>query len=123
MGADEVEVDDAVAAAFAQRVAPPDEASLQVEGDALVVDGWWPAALWLGPTTCLVRRDDCPREGLLVALGAALRQAGLDVVEVGLAAPIEAISVGRLGLLGGDWQVWSTDPDAAQAAIISAASA
>ncbi len=122
MAADEVNVDHAVAMAFVRRVSPPDEPSVQVEGDALMVDSWWPAALWLGPSTCLVRRDECPRPTLPIALEAALGEVGLAEVDVGLDAPIEAISVGRLGVLGADWQVWSSDVEVAGAAIATAVS-
>ncbi len=122
MAADEVDVDYAVAMAFVRRVSPPEEPSLQVEGDALMVEGWWPAALWLGPSTCLLRRDDCPRPALPGALEAALQEVGLAVVDVALAAALEAISVGRLGVAGGDWQVWSSDVEVAEAAIATAVS-
>ncbi len=113
---------DAVVAAFVQRTGAPDDAGLRVEGDALVVDGWWPAALWLGDTTCLTRSDGCPRAGLPGELAAGLAAIGLQPVEADLDAAIEAVSVGRLGLLGGDWQVRSTSLDAARAAVTSAAS-
>ena len=113
---------DAVVAAFVQRTGAPDDAGLHVEGDALVVDGWWPAALWLGHTTCLTRSDGCPRPELPGELAAGLAEIGLEPVETGLDAAIEAVSVGRLGLLGGDWQVRSTSLDAARAAVTSAAS-
>lgn len=111
------------AAAFAARRPLPDDPSLLVEGDALLVEGWWPAALWLGPNTCLVRVDDSPRPNLPVALQAALAERHRYQVDVGLEASIQAISVGRLGQLGAEWQVWSTDVDTAQAAIAAAASA
>ena len=111
------------AAAFADRRPLPDDSSLLVEGDALLVEGWWPAALWLGPDTCLVRVDDSPRPNLPVALQEALAERARHQVDVGLEASIQAISVGSLGQLGAEWQVWSTDIETARAAIAAAASA
>ncbi|HSH22920.1 MAG TPA: hypothetical protein VK975_02555 [Acidimicrobiales bacterium] len=111
-----------VLAAFVERGPAADDGQVAIEGDALMVDGWWPAALWLGPTTCLTRADGCPRPGLPEALAAGLASIGVHEVEVDLAAAVEAISVGRLGLLGGEWQVRSTSDDAARSAVTAAAS-
>ena len=109
--------------AFVRRLAPPDDARVRVEGDALMVDGWWPAALWLGPRTCLTRADGCPEPELPGALASGLAGVGLEPVDVDLHAAVEAVSVGRLGLLGGGWLVRSTSADAARDAVASAASA
>ncbi len=111
-----------VLAAFVHRLPAADDGPVTIEGDALMVDAWWPAALWLGPTTCLTRADGCPRPGLPEALAAGLAGIGVHEVEVDLAAAVEAISVGRLGLLGGEWQVRSTSDAAAVAAVSAAAS-
>ena len=115
--------DHPVVDAFVRQVAAPDDARLRVEGDALMVDGWWPAALWLGASTCLTRADGCPQPELPAALASGLAGVGLEPVELDLDAAVEAISVGRLGLLGGGWLVRSTSVDAARAAVASAASA
>ncbi len=123
MEAEDVAQEVAVVRAFARREPqPPDAPSVAVEGDALMVGRWWPAALWVAPSTCLVRVDDCPLPEVPGAVATALGEVGLKMVDVGLAAPIEAISVGRLGELGADWQVWSSDVDAARDAITTAAS-
>ncbi|MBW3641327.1 MAG: hypothetical protein KY447_00270 [Actinobacteria bacterium] len=123
MEAEDVAQEIAVVRAFARREPqPPDAPSVAVEGDALMVDRWWPAALWVASSTCLVRVDDCPLPEVLGAVATALGEVGLKMVDVGLAAPIQAISVGRLGVLGADWHVWSSDVDSARAAIADAAS-
>ncbi|MGI8759687.1 MAG: hypothetical protein ACR2K0_10330 [Acidimicrobiales bacterium] len=111
---------DDVVRAFANRVAAPDNALVRVDGEALTVDDWWPAALWLGPATCLVRLDEGPGPGLPAQLAQALAAAGLKSVDADPSA-IEAITVQRLGLMGAAWQVWADDDDTARAAIADAA--
>lgn len=106
--------------AFAKRVPVPDHASVRVDGDALTVDDWWPAALWLGPATCLARLDEGPAPDLAAQLAAALTAAGLRPVEADPSA-VEAITVQRLGLMGAAWQVWAEDDSTAAAAIANAA--
>lgn len=109
-----------VVQAFVDRVAPPDDASVRVDGDALTVDDWWPAALWLGPATCLTRLDEAPAPDVPAQLAKALAAAGLRPVDTDPSA-IEAITVQRLGLMGAAWQVWANDENTAQIAIATAA--
>lgn len=112
----------AVVQGFAERAPVPGDPELAVEGDALTVDGWWPAALWVGPATCLVRLDEDAHAEVAGALAEALGAVGLVAVEADLEAPIEAVTIQRLGLMGARWQVWSTDADAARSSITQAAS-
>ncbi|MGH2705604.1 MAG: hypothetical protein ACRDJ4_11070 [Actinomycetota bacterium] len=94
-----------------------DDASLSVQEDALIVDGWWPAAVRLGRNTHLVRLDqDGPELDLPEQLASALAAAGLTRLE-GDWPLIEAITLQRLGLLGAQWDVWAPSQTEAEAAI------
>lgn len=110
-----------VVSAFVSRVPAPGHPSLQVEDDALVVDGWWPAAMWLGREACLVRVDDSPGDAVAAQLTEALAARGMVVIDADLDAPVEAITMQRLGLIGARWQLWATDEAAARAAVAAAA--
>ncbi|HWH35212.1 MAG TPA: hypothetical protein VNT56_07815 [Acidimicrobiales bacterium] len=110
-----------VVEAFAARRTPPGDPAYGAEGDALMVDGWWPAALWLGPNTCLVRLDEGPRAPLADSLRTALTGAGLEPLHRDLDAATEAVSAYRLGVVGGRWQAWATSESAGVADISAAA--
>ncbi|MGI9120928.1 MAG: hypothetical protein ACR2G7_12550 [Acidimicrobiales bacterium] len=112
---------DEVVLGFVNRGPVPGDPDLAVDGDALTVDGWWPAALWLGPSTCLVRLDESTQPALAGALAEALGATGLVVVEADMDAPVEAVTIHRLGLMGARWQLWSTDVTTARSAITQAA--
>lgn len=108
--------------AFVEATDPPGDPSLTVEGDKLVVDGWWPAALRLGPRTCLVRVDDGPDAGLPVQLVDALSDRGLVEIEAAdLGAPVLAVAMQRMDVLAALWQVWSEDEATARSVIGDAA--
>ena len=113
--------DDEVVQAFVRRTPAPTSADLDIEGPALMVDRWWPAALWLGPATCLVRLDEGPRPELSQSVERALGDAGMEVVHLDLDAPIEAITAQRLGVIGARWRVWATSADAGRADVATAA--
>jgi hypothetical protein len=110
-----------VVTAFVSREPAPGHPSLQVEEDALVVDGWWPAALWLGREACLVRLDDSPGDAVAAQLAQALTARGMVVVAADLDVAVEAVTMQRLGLIGARWQVWAADEPTAQAAVGAAA--
>jgi hypothetical protein len=110
-----------VVTAFASREPAPGHPHLQVEGEALVLDGWWPVALWLSPEACLVRLDESPGEAVAADLAEALAGRGLAVVEADLDAPVEALTMQHLGLIGACWQLWAPDEAAARAAVATAA--
>ena len=110
-----------VVSAFVARVPAPGHPSLQVEDDALVVDGWWPAALWLGREACLVRLDESPGDAVAAQLAETLAARGMVVVDADLDAPVEAITMQRLGLIGARWQLWAADEGAARSAVAAAA--
>lgn len=113
---------DEVVLAFVNRGPVPGVPDLTVDADALTVDGWWPAALWLGSSTCLVRLDESTQPALAGALAEALGATGLVVVDADMDAPVEAVTIHRLGLMGAHWQVWSTDTTTARSSIAEAAS-
>lgn len=109
-----------VVAAFVGRLPAPGDPSLQIEGNSLMIDGWWPAALWLGPSTCLVRLDEGAKAEVPAWLDEELSATHLVPVDADLDAPLEAISVQRLGLIGAAWRIWSLDEPTARAAVVEA---
>lgn len=112
---------DGVVQAFVARTGAPAQAGLDIEGPALMVDRWWPAALWLGPATCLVRLDDGPRPELAEVLERALGDAGMEVTDLDVDAPVEAITAQRLGVIGARWRLWATSAAAGRADVAAAA--
>ncbi|HEV2767691.1 MAG TPA: hypothetical protein VGV63_08305 [Acidimicrobiales bacterium] len=112
---------DGVVSAFVSRGPVPGHPSLQVEEDALIVDGWWPAALWLGREACLVRLDESPGTAVAAQLAEALTTRGMVAVDGDLDAPVEAVTMQRLGLIGATWQLWAADEADARAAVAAAA--
>ncbi|MFN2505849.1 MAG: hypothetical protein ABR540_16740 [Acidimicrobiales bacterium] len=110
-----------VVKAFVNQEDPPDDASLSVTRDILLVDRWWPAALWLGPATCLVRTDDGPDQDLPAELAEALSRRGLMEIEADLEAPVLSVTMQRVDVIAGSWTVWSVDEATARQAVGDAA--
>ena len=107
--------------AYVSGVAMPDDSALSVESEALYVDSWWPAAVRLGARVHLVRiYEDGPQPELSVELAQLLAESGLE--HVGDDWPlIESVTLQRLGVLGGHWQVWAESKAAAETAVSKAA--
>jgi len=98
-----------------------DGGALSVQEEALYVDGWWPAAVRLGPQTHLVRTDlDGPEQDLTQVLMEALESAGLRPIQ-GDWSVVEAVTFQRLGLVGATWQVLGTSEAQARLDIEAAA--
>ena len=93
--------------------------------DVVVADGWFPVGLWLGPTTCLVRVDEGPDESVVDRLKATLTELGCGPVDVAedLQAAMLALTMTRVDVIAGTWNVWSVDEPTARAAITAEATA
>lgn len=94
---------------------------LHIEGDCLVLDGWWEAAFRVGPTTFAVRAEPPPGGATVVDdVAAELAAQGLQEVPVdpSLLCAITYTAI-DLGLV--DWKLWSSDVATAQAALAARA--
>ena len=97
--------------------------TLHVEGDALMLNGWWHLAFRVAPDAFILRNEEPPEpttalEEVASALEAqGLRQVGVDLP---LIQPVTyvALSLGHVS-----WAMWCTDLESAQAALTAAAGA
>lgn len=91
--------------------------------DILRVDEWFPAALWLGPSTCLVRTDEGPEPDLPARLAEALSQKGLVEISPAedLQAAVLAVAMQRVDVIAASWTIWSVDEPTARADVTAAA--
>ncbi|MBW3574196.1 MAG: hypothetical protein KY450_04915 [Actinobacteria bacterium] len=95
--------------------------ALHIEGDLLVLDGWWEAAFRVAPTTFAVR-DEPPPGGSTVLDDVAAELVSRGLAEVA-ADPslLFAITYTDIDLGPVDWKLWSTDPATAEAALAARA--
>ncbi|PZS21275.1 MAG: hypothetical protein DLM54_04575 [Acidimicrobiales bacterium] len=84
--------------------------TLHVEGDILMFDGWWQAALRVSPRTFAVRAEEPPKPtDVLECL--ADRLAGRALSDVGSDFPlVGVITYAEIALGPVAWDVWSPDP-------------
>lgn len=92
-------------------------ATVHIEGDCLMLDGWWEAAFRVAPTTFAVR-DEPPPLDTTVLDDVAAELAAQGLVEVP-ADPslLFAITYTTIDLGPVDWKLWSTDLVTAEAAL------
>ncbi len=96
---------------------------LHIEGDCLVLDGWWEAAFRISPETFAVRNESPPeRSSVLDDVAAALSARGAQEVEANPAMLI-AITYTSIDLGAADWTMWSNDAATADAALAGRAGA
>ena len=117
---DDREVIDAFISAGAKRAFGP---TFHVEGDALMLNGWWHTAFRVSPGVFAVRneepRDDAPSLPLLMA---ALEAFGLS--EVAVDHPlIQPITYTELSLGQVSWALWAEDLPSAEQALAARAGA
>lgn len=97
--------------------------NLHVEGEALLLAGWWPAGFRLAPDAFLVRDESPPVASTVFRdLTGELRERGLGEIP-GDHPLVHVIALTDLSLTGVDWQVWTTDADRAAAVLTERASA
>ena len=95
--------------------------TLHIEGDCLVLDGWWEAAFRVAPTTFAVR-DEPPPDHATVLDDVAAELASRGLVEVPAdPSPLFAITYTAIDLGPVDWTLWSTDLATAEAALAARA--
>lgn len=92
--------------------------SLNIERDALLLDGWWHSAFRVSPRAFMVRTDEPPSDSnLLDDLSAELTQVGLS--RVGDHLPLTtALAYAQLSLgTGVNWALWAADRAGGEAAL------
>lgn len=96
---------------------------LHVEGDALLLDGWWHSAFRVSTTTFLVRNEEPPGgSSVLIDVAGELAAEGLQQVGVDLPL-IQPVTYAELSLGSVSWALWSTDLASAEHALAERAGA
>jgi len=92
--------------------------TVNVEGDALLLDGWWHAAFRISPDTFMVRTDEAPGDTVaLDTITAELKARGIGHVADELPLTT-ALAYAHLQLgTGVTWGLWATDRSAGEAAL------
>jgi hypothetical protein len=114
---DDLELIDAFVNGGAQRAFGE---TLHVEGDVILIDGFWHAALRVTPECFTVRSEEPPIEGTtLQDIERALTARGLaHVMDDHPGIPVLTMAKASLGFV--PWAVWGTDAAAADAALAKA---
>lgn len=90
---------------------------LLIEGDALLLDGWWQAAFRLADDAFLVRAEAPPVPTDLVdRLTGALHAAGLEEIP-GEHKLVHAVTYAELSVVGVHWTLWAPDAPRGTAAL------
>ena len=111
---DDLEVIDAFVNHGARRGFGPE---LHVEGDVLMLDGYWHLALRVSEDAFILRHEEPPREtGVLDDIAAALAARGLSHVASDLPG-ITVLTMSKASLGYVPWDVWATDAATAEAAV------
>jgi len=91
--------------------------TLHVEGEVLMLDGWWHTALRVSADTFIVRNEDPPSDTTVIAdLAEAFSGRGLSMVGEDLPL-IQPITYTAISFGANSWRMWATDLDAANAAL------
>ncbi len=94
---------------------------LHIEGDCLVLDGWWEAAFRVAPTTFALRDEPPPDDAdVLDRVAAELAAQGLQEVPADPSL-LFAITYTTIDLGPVDWKLWSSDLATAEAALAARA--
>jgi len=96
--------------------------TLHVEGDALLLDGWWHAAFRMAHDTFIVRDEETPDgSDALEQVRSALGARGLNMVGVNLPL-IQAVTYTEIIVGDLSWELWATTLDAGTQAVAARAS-
>lgn len=94
--------------------------SLHIEGDVLILDGWWHVCLRMSDDAFVVRAEEPPRETTVMDdIAGALSARGLRHVATDLPG-ITVLTMSKASLGFVSWDVWSTDLERGQAALATA---
>lgn len=97
--------------------------TLHVEGDGLLLDGWWHTAFRVSPDTFAVRNEEPPGEtSALEQVAGELSRRGLQQVGVDLPL-IQPVTYAALSLGSVSWALWSSDLAAGERALAERAGA
>ncbi len=97
--------------------------TLHVEGEVLLLNGWWHAALRISPDAFIVRNEE-PREESTVLGDLASALADRHLQNVGIDLPlIQAVTYAHLSLGQMSWALWAQDLPAGERALINRVSA
>lgn len=92
--------------------------TLHIEGDALLIEGWWPAVYRIGPGAFILRGEDPPFDtNVMAEARSVLTAAGLTYVASDLPAVTQITYTSQYSLGYVPWDVWGTDLAAAEAAL------
>ncbi len=106
-----------VGAAFLGGAAEAAGPTLHIERDALLLEGWWHAAIRLRSDVFALRIDTPPSASpCLDRLADDLTARGLRVVVAGHPL-MQPLTYAELDLVGAEWALWATDPDTAEVAL------
>lgn len=110
--------DRAVVEAFVAGAREGSGPTIHLEGDVLMLAGWWQAVVRVQPDVFAVRNEPPPPEApqALELVSAALADRGLRGVVEGHPL-MQALTYAELSLIGPDWTLWATDADAAERAL------
>ncbi|MBW3555496.1 MAG: hypothetical protein KY454_01020 [Actinobacteria bacterium] len=93
--------------------------TLHVEGDVLLLNGWWHVALRISPDAFIVRNEE-PREESTVLEDIARALGARQLQQVGVDLPlIQAVTYAHLSLGQMSWQLWAADLGAGERALIN----
>ncbi len=95
--------------------------TLHVEGEVLLLNGWWHAAMRISPEAFIVR-NEAPREESTVLEDMATALGGRELDHVGTDLPlIQAVTYAHLSLGHMSWQLWAADLSAGERALVNRA--
>ncbi len=105
-GVDDLEVIEAFVGHGARKAFGP---TLHIEGDGLLLDGWWHSAFRVSSDTFTVRNEEPPGDSrVLQDMAAALARRGLQDVGVDLPL-IQPVTYAALSLGSVSWTLWAPD--------------
>lgn len=94
--------------------------TLHVEGDVLILDGYWHICLRVGDNAFIVRAEETPIESTVPAqIAEVLTARGLSHVATDLPG-LTVLTMSKASLGYVSWAVWATDPAAGHAAVAAA---
>lgn len=97
--------------------------TVHIEGDALLLNGWWQTAFRVAPNAFIVRNEEPPEDSDIVqAVTEELSGQGLQQVGVDFPA-ITAITYAELSLGSTSWALWAADLATGEQALATRAGA
>lgn len=96
--------------------------TLHIEGDALLLDGWWPAVYRVAPGAFITRGEEPPSESSIPDLvKRVLTEAGLQFVGSDFPGITQITYTAQFSLGYVPWDMWAADTASAEAALAARA--